>query len=59
MSALEKVWDKVVGGSLVVLVHVAIALVETSRTSLLGCQTPSEAIRCLNSVRISSYSKIN
>ncbi len=50
-SALERVWDKVVGGSLVVLVHVAIALVDRSKTALLGCQTPGEAIRCLSSVR--------
>lgn len=49
-SALEKIWDKVIGGSMVVLVYVATALVETSKMALLGCQTPKEAIRCLVSV---------
>ncbi len=48
--ALERIWDKVVGGSLVILVHVAIALVETTRMALMQCQTAQEGIRCLVSV---------
>lgn len=32
---------------MVVMVYVATALVETSKMSLLGCHTSSEAIRCL------------
>ncbi len=47
---LQKLWDKVAGGSVIVLVHVAVAFVEASKTALLGCQTPKEAIRCLTSV---------
>jgi hypothetical protein len=48
--ALERIWDKVVAGSLVILVYVAVALVETSKMALMQCQTANEAIRCLVSV---------
>jgi hypothetical protein len=49
-SALEKIWDKVIGGSLKILVFVALALIESSKMALQGCQTSQEAIRCLVSV---------
>ena len=48
--SLQRIWDKVVGGSLIILVYVAIALVETSKMALMQCQTPKEGIRCLVSV---------
>eukprot|EP00095_Tigriopus_kingsejongensis_P008737 maker-scaffold2706_size13069-snap-gene-0.6 protein:Tk08737 transcript:maker-scaffold2706_size13069-snap-gene-0.6-mRNA-1 annotation:"hypothetical protein DAPPUDRAFT_212402" len=48
-SALERIWDKVIGGAYLVLVYVAFQLVETSKFALLGCQTFKEAIRCLTS----------
>ncbi|TRY75284.1 hypothetical protein TCAL_00688 [Tigriopus californicus] len=48
-AALEKVWDKVIGGSFVILIYLAIQLIETTKTALFGCQTPKEAIRCLTS----------
>lgn len=50
-SALEKIWDKVIGGSLKILVFAAVSLVETSKMALQGCQTSQEAIRCLKTVR--------
>lgn len=46
-TALEKIWDKVIGGSLKVLVFVALSLVECTKMSLLGCHTAQEAIRYL------------
>ena len=49
--SLQRIWDKVVGGSLIILVYVAVALVETSKMALMQCQTPKEGIRCLVSVR--------
>ena len=48
--SLQRIWDKVVGGSLIILVYVAVALVETSKMALMQCQTPKEGIRCLVSV---------
>ena len=48
--ALQKVWDKVVGGSLVVLVYVAVSIVDTAKNTLLGLQTSKEALKCLESV---------
>ena len=49
-SALERIWDKFLGGSVSLLVYVAVALVDTSKVALLGCQTTKEALRCLVSV---------
>ena len=49
-SALEKIWDKLIGGSLKILVFAAVSLVETSKMALQGCQTSQEAIRCLKTV---------
>lgn len=49
-TALEKIWDKVIGGSLKILVFVAVALIKTSKIALQGCQTSQEAIRCLINV---------
>ena len=48
---MEKIWDKVIGGSLKILVFAAVSLVETSKMALQGCQTSQEAIRCLKTVR--------
>ena len=48
--SLQRIWDKVVGGSLIILVYVAVALVETSKMALMQCQTPKEGVRCLVSV---------
>lgn len=53
--AIEKVWDKVIGGSLKIMVYVAVALVNSSKVSLQVCQTSQEAIRCL--VNVSELSK--
>ena len=50
VASLQRIWDKVVGGSLLILVYVAVALVETSKMALLQCQTTKEGIRCLVSV---------
>ena len=55
-SALEKIWDKVIGGSLKILVFAAVSLVETSKMALQGCQTSQEAIRCLKTVRFFFFS---
>ena len=49
-SALEKIWDKVIGGSIKILAYVAIIKVELSQNVLLGCHTANEAIRCLTKV---------
>ena len=49
-SALEKIWDKVIGGSIKILVYVALTRVELSQNALLGCHTANEAIRCLTKV---------
>ena len=49
-SALEKIWDKVIGGSIKILPYVAIIKVELSQNVLLGCHTANEAIRCLTKV---------
>ena len=49
-SALEKIWDKVIGGSIKILAYVAIIKVELAQNSLLGCHTAQEAIRCLTKV---------
>ena len=49
-SALEKLWDKVIGGSLKIMVFVALSLIESSKMALQGCQTSQEAIRCLKTV---------
>lgn len=48
--ALEKIWDKVLGGSLKILVFVVITLIKTSKMALQGCQTSQEAIECLINV---------
>lgn len=45
--ALEKIWDKVIGGSLKILVFAAVALIESCKMALLTCQTSQEAVRCL------------
>ena len=50
ISALERLWDKLVCGAMKLLVYVALALVEVKKMALLGCQTAKEAIRCLTSV---------
>lgn len=50
-SGLGKIWDKLLGGSVSLLIYVAVALVDTSKVALLGCQTTREAMRCLVSVR--------
>ncbi len=49
--SLEKVWDKVISGSLKILVFVAVALVDCTKMALQGCQTSQEAVRCLISVK--------
>ena len=49
-SALEKIWDKVLGGSIKILVYVALTKVELSQNALLGCHTAAEAIRSLSKV---------
>ena len=49
-SALEKIWDKVLGGSMKILVYVALTKVELSQNALLGCHTAAEAIRSLSKV---------
>ena len=49
-SALEKIWDKIIGGSIKILAYVAIIKVELAQNSLLGCHTAQEAIRCLTKV---------
>jgi hypothetical protein len=48
--ALEKIWDKVIGGSLKILVFAAVALIESCKMALLTCQTSQEAVRCLTAV---------
>ena len=48
--ALEKIWDKVIGGSLKILVFVAVALFESCQLVLLSCQTSQEAVKKLSSV---------
>lgn len=48
ISALEKIWDKVIGGSIKILVYVALTKVELAQNVLLGCHTANEAIRSLN-----------
>ena len=50
ISALEKIWDKVIGGSIKILVYVALTKVELAQNVLLGCHTANEAIRSLNKV---------
>merc|ERR1739848_397183 len=45
--AIEKIWDKVIGGSLKILVFAAVSLIESCKMALLTCQTSQEAIRCL------------
>ena len=47
---IEKIWDKVIGGSLKILVFAAVALVESCKMALLTCQTSQEAIRYLTAV---------
>ena len=49
-SALEKLWDKLSCGAMMLMVFVAVALVEVKKMQLMGCQTAKEAIRCLTSV---------
>ena len=48
---LQRVWDKVIGGSLVILPYVAVSMVDTAISSIMGCQTSKEALRCLKLVR--------
>lgn len=49
-SALEKIWDKVIGGSIKILAYVALTKVELAQNAILGCHTANEAIRCLTKV---------
>lgn len=49
-SSLLKFWDKMVGGSLAVLAFVAVALIESSRVSLMACSSSDEVIKCLSSI---------
>lgn len=49
-SALEKIWDKVIGGSIKILAYVALTRVELAQNVLLGCHTANEAIRCLTKI---------
>ena len=49
-SALEKIWDKVIGGSIKLLAYVAVSRVELAQNVLLGCQTANEGIRCLTKI---------
>ena len=55
--AIEKIWDKLIGGSLKILVFAAVALVESCKMALLTCQTSQEAIRCLTAVSNQSCAK--
>ena len=49
-SALEKIWDKVIGGSLKILAFVGVALVESTKMALQNYQTAQEAIRFIKQV---------
>ena len=49
-SALEKIWDKVIGGSLKILAFVGVALVESTKIALQNYQTAQEAIRFIKQV---------
>lgn len=48
--ALEKVWDKVVGGSLKILPFVAVAKAEAYKNAILACQSIQQAVACLETV---------
>lgn len=50
-SALAKIWDTLVGGSVVILAYLLAAIILCSQNSLHSCQTAKEGIRCLMSVR--------
>ena len=50
-SALEKIWDKVIGGSIKILAYVALTKVELAQNVIFGCHTANEAIRCLTKVK--------
>ena len=50
-SALEKIWDKVIGGSVKILAYVALTKVELAQNVILGCHTANEAIRGLTKVK--------
>ena len=43
-TALEKIWDKVIAGSLKILAYVGFALIESTKLALQNCQTTQEAI---------------
>ncbi|XP_067008700.2 TBC1 domain family member 7 [Anabrus simplex] len=49
-SSLEKIWDKLTGGSCKILVFVAIVLLFTLRRPLMKCLTIESVLKCLNNV---------
>ena len=50
-SALEKIWDKVIAGSLKILAYVGFALIESTKLALQNCQTTQEAILFVKQVQ--------
>ncbi|KAK7873014.1 hypothetical protein R5R35_000314 [Gryllus longicercus] len=49
-SSLEKVWDKLIGGSCKVLIFVAVVLLITLRRLLLKCTTVDSVLDCLGNI---------
>lgn len=49
-SSLEKVWDKLIGGSCKVLIFVAVVLLVTLRRLLLKCSSVDATLDCLSNI---------